>query len=355
MHPWGRPPWQVDVVVPPARLPAETAAVIVGAGLTGLSAAYHLRRARPAWPVAVLEAAGVGEGASGRSGGTVLEDTAAGPLRGFEGCLDSAAELLAREKIDCGLLLNGCWELSHRRGAADSPIEWKDDGVSLRVCQVVPGGVVDPGRMVAGLARAALNAGATIHERCAVEALDFGPPLRLRTTAGLLAAGRVLLATNAYSFDLSEFQPAALAMLAVAVATAPLEPAAIKQLGLQARLPFYTEDLPYLWGRLSEQNALVLGSGLLPFERGASLESPAAQQLFSRLERRIRGFHAALSGVRFTHRWAGPVCITHDHRPILRAHSRSSRVLVAGGYSGHGLAQALRMGRLAAERLLASR
>ncbi len=356
---WGRPPWRTELECPAAPLPAETGVAIVGAGLTGLSAAYHLRRARPDRPVTVLEAATVGDGASGRSGGLMLEDTAAGPLSGFEHCLDAAAELVARERIECGLVLNGCWEISHRRSAADSPVRWDDGGVPLRVFQVVPGGVVDPARLVAGLARAALGAGASIHERCSVVDLDCGPPLRLDTSAGPLTAGHVVLATDAFSLALSEMRSMAEAMLAVAVATEPLEETAIRQLGLRSRLPFYTEDLPYLWGRLTSENALVLGSGLLHPEAGdiakVSLDSTAARRLFSGLERRIRRLHPALSAIRFTHRWAGPISITRDHRPILREHSRSPRVLVTGGYSGHGLAQAIRMGRLAAERIAASR
>src|SRR5262245_30262958 len=41
--------------------------VIVGGGLMGLSAAFHLRRAAPALPVTVLERAAVGAAASGAS------------------------------------------------------------------------------------------------------------------------------------------------------------------------------------------------------------------------------------------------------------------------------------------------
>jgi len=35
---------------------------------------------------------------------------------------------------------------------------------------------------------------------------------------------------------------------------------------------------------------------------------------------------------------------------LLRRHSRSTRVLVAGGYSGHGVAQSIRMGTLLCDR-----
>ena len=319
---------------------------IVGAGLTELSAAYRLRRARPDWPVTVLEADTIGNGASGRGGGLLLEDTA-----GFENCLDSLADLLAREQIRCGWALNGCWEVSHRRGLEDSPIYWQDNGVPLRVAGRVPGGTLDPGRLLAGIARAAVSLGVSIQERCAVTAMECNPRLRLETAAGEIAADRVLLATNAFPLPFSELRATSM----LALATTPLEERAIEQLGLESRRPFYTADLPYLWGCLTAQNTLVLGSGLLSSPGGniadVSLDWPEARQLFSTLEGRIRGLHPTLSGIHFPHRWVGPIAITPDWRPVLRRHPRSPHVLVAGGYSGHGLAQVIRMGRLAAERL----
>ena len=48
------------------------------AGLTGASTAYHL--ARRGIAATIFEAGRVGDGASGRTGGLVLEGTAAGPL-----------------------------------------------------------------------------------------------------------------------------------------------------------------------------------------------------------------------------------------------------------------------------------
>src|SRR5437879_2680898 len=44
----------------------------------------------------------------------------------------------------------------------------------------VPGGTVDPGKVLAGLARAAESAGAQIVEHAEVRALDFSNPVRLR-------------------------------------------------------------------------------------------------------------------------------------------------------------------------------
>jgi glycine/D-amino acid oxidase-like deaminating enzyme len=328
-------------------------AAIIGAGYTGLSAAYHLRRAQPDWTVAVFEAGAVGAGASRRTGGILLDDTAAGPLPQFARCLDFAAELVAREKIDCAWNTPGCWEIVHNRSLGKTPLDWKDQGRALRVSRTVPGGTVDPGWLVAGLARAALAAGAAIHERCPVASLDFGRPPRLHLAGATIEADWIVLATNAYFTQVSEIEEQGVALLTLALATAPLQEGALEAAGLGARIPFYTADLPYLWGRLTAENRLVAGAGLVAAPGGVTntsiLEASEAPRMFQELERRIAGLHPALAPVRFTHRWAGPIVITDDWRPVLRRHSRSPRVLVAGGYSGHGVAQSIRMGALIAD------
>ena len=97
---WGRPPWHVDAVPPAAPLPPRCDVAVVGGGFTGLSAAYHL--ARRGARVVLLEASALGAGASGRTGGIVLEGTAAGPLEGVEHCLDAKPGVtVSPEAIEC--------------------------------------------------------------------------------------------------------------------------------------------------------------------------------------------------------------------------------------------------------------
>jgi NADPH-dependent 2,4-dienoyl-CoA reductase/sulfur reductase-like enzyme len=79
-HPWGAPPWTVDFRPAPRALPDQVDFAVVGGGFSGLSAAAWLRKLGPARSVLVLESASLGDGASGRTGGMALADTAAGPL-----------------------------------------------------------------------------------------------------------------------------------------------------------------------------------------------------------------------------------------------------------------------------------
>jgi glycine/D-amino acid oxidase-like deaminating enzyme len=80
---WGVPPWHIDFTVRSKPIPASVDFAIVGAGFTGLAAAAWLRRLAPEKSVAVFEADRIGAGASGRTGGMVLAETAAGDLPGL--------------------------------------------------------------------------------------------------------------------------------------------------------------------------------------------------------------------------------------------------------------------------------
>jgi gamma-glutamylputrescine oxidase len=81
------------------------------------------------------------------------------------------------------------------------------------------------------------------------------------------------------------------------------------------------------------------------------VDSAEAMQLFNGLERRIRGLHPALHHMRITHRWMGPICFTSDRKPIIASLDDDGRVLVATGYSGHGVALSVRVGKLLAAAL----
>ena len=388
-HPWGTPPWTVDFRPAARALPDHVDFAIVGGGFSGLSAAAWLRRYAPGKSVLVLESASLGEGASGRTGGMALAATAAGKLPGLGDVLAGYRKILRALRIDARLTLPGVWELSRSaRAKKNSPISWKDSG-DLKVVRNVPGGTVDPGRVVAGLARAAENAGAQIVEHAEVRKLDFSNPTRLhirhnqrgRVRFKTIRAQQVLLATNAFSLKLSGLRASAEPKLTFALATAPLSAAQLKAIGLSSRRPFYTVDLPYLWGRLLDSNAVIFGAGLVPpyagppslFPLGSSSIKNRARDLrrydvrrgesaerLRWLENRVLHLHPALKSVRITHRWGGPILLTKEMRPIFRwftpqGRPRGKQVMLLAGYNGHGVALSVYLGKWAAEALLARR
>lgn len=353
--PWGEPPWAATYSVAPAQRPEQADFVIVGAGFSGLAAAAHLARLVPKASIAVFEAETIGAGASGRTGAVVMDGTAAGEAAELGEVLEGLRSVLDSLGVDAALELGGVCEIGREDVRSDSVISWDDYG-KLGIVEEVAGGSLDPGKLLDGLARAAQAAGVKIFEHTPVRRLaGFNPPL-LELEGGKVRASRVLWATNAYELGLSGLEGETLPYLTLAVTTEALSESTLAKLGLAARKPFYTVDLPYLWGRVLKNNEVIFGCGLVPLDDASqrprtNLQEGEAAAQFDSLTARVRGLHPVLRDVRFTRRWGGPILISSDWQPILRYHPECRNVLVLGGYSGHGVALSVYLGAWAAEAL----
>jgi glycine/D-amino acid oxidase-like deaminating enzyme len=285
-----------------------------------------------------------------------LSETAAGDLPGLGDVLAGFSDILQKLQVRCELKLPGAWEIGRNDVLPDSPIAWQDSG-NLGVTREVPGGTIDPGKMLSGLAQAARERGALIVENAPVESLQVDRTAMLQINGGSVRARCVLLATNTESLELSGLTDSAEPKFTLAVATEPLSSDQISSLGLAPGRPFYTVDLPYLWGRVFQSNRIIFGSGLVHLEDWRELltlnvaEGQAAE-LLADLERRVHELHPVLRDVRFTHRWGGPILIADRWQPVFRVHREHSQVIVLGAYSGHGVALSVYLGAWAAEVML---
>jgi glycine/D-amino acid oxidase-like deaminating enzyme len=366
---WGSPPWRIDFTPPQAPLPQAADFAVVGAGFTGLAAAAWLRILAPDKTVMILEASRIGAGASGRTGGIVLSETAAGDLPGLGDVLTNFQQVLQKLEVDCDLRLPGAWEIARNQQAekskngkpvrGKSPISWQDSG-RLRVISEVPGGTLDPGKQVSGLGRAAVRLGAMVAENAEVLQIAWGENPELQLPGTQLKAAKVLFATNALSAELAGLQLTIHPKLTLAARTAPLAEKQIDAIGLAARKPFYTIDFPYLWGRLCADQSLIWGAGLVdPPESGdlgqVDVTEDHSARMFEKLETRIHGLHPALAETIFTHLWGGPIAFQANFQPIFSYHPKSRNGLVVGVFAGHGVALSVHLGVWAAEVLLGRR
>jgi glycine/D-amino acid oxidase-like deaminating enzyme len=361
---WGLPPWEIDFTPVVHALPDKADIAIVGGGFTGLAAAAWLRLLAPEKSVVVLEAARIGAGASGRTGGMVLAETAAGDLPGLGDVLGGFQKILRKLDAACDLSLPGAWEIGRKGWLPHSPIEWRDSG-SLRVVKEVPGGTLDPGKLVSGLARVAETSGAKIFENAPVKKIQWStnPKLELARAVGgvqSITAEKILLAANAFPIALADLDEDAHPRLTLAALTAPLAERDLQSAGLAARKPFYTADLPYLWGRVRDDNSIVWGAGLVsaPDEKNveeAQISSADAAQMFAALEKRIHALHPAFRSVTFTYRWGGPILFRDDWRPVFDFHPECKNAIVLGAYAGHGVALSSYLAAWASEIFLGKR
>ena len=353
-HPWGEPVWScpIPITTPPLTDDMPVDIAIVGAGFTGLSTAFYVLQHQPDLRVAVFEAQDVGAGASGRTGGLVLEDTAIGPLPGVEDCISTLRELVISQHISCDLQVGHCWEIGRSGAPSSSPIQWQDHG-TLQVINTEPGGAFDPKKFLAGLAAVVEQSQGQIFEHTPVTGLDVESrgDVRLRVSEKIVRASRVVFATNAFCLDLLGLQERAGGVHTIAVATEPLADKVFDAIGWSTRMPFYTLDQPYLWGRVTAANRIVMGGGLTGHQDllSARVDASEAVQLFDRLEHRIHHLHPGLRHVDITHRWVGPIGFTDNNMPLVATKDDEGRVLMATGYRGHGVALSVRVAKLLAD------
>ena len=236
--------WLTTAAMPqtdPAHpLPGGVNVAIIGAGFTGLSAARTL--AKLGAKVAVLEAETIGWGASSRNGGMVLTGLKLGvnkliSMYGRErtqrmyaaslATIDCVEKLVSEEKIDCDFVRGGHLEVACKQKhfddyARQADVIAREFNHQLRVVpraelqseigsSIYYGGMVDevsaglnPAKYVAGLAQAAIRAGATVFENTRVENLEREdrhgmPRWRIATSRGDLWAREVFVGTSGYT------------------------------------------------------------------------------------------------------------------------------------------------------------
>jgi len=368
-----RPYWWDGAVFPdsPAdELPAEVDVAVVGAGYTGLATALEL--ARRGRHVVVLERETLASGASSRNGGMVqtggkhpLDEILAMPdglalwevtVKAFEG----VAALVEGLGIDCAWRRSGHLELAHhersvahlrRAYEAHRAIgeearlldrgELRDEiGSSAYhgALLVERSGAIDPARFAAGLARAALEAGAELRERTEVLGIErVGAGSVVRTRRGAVRAGEVVVATNGYTTDLVPWLGRRILPVgSYLIATEPVAPELAASVSPRDRMFFDTKNFLCYW-RLSPDGTRVLFGGRTSF---APTTVARSRDLLHTAMVRV---HPQLAGVAVDRAWGGNVALTVDRMPHVGRHPDSG-VVYAMGYCGTGVAMATHLG-----------
>jgi len=211
---------------------------IVGGGIAGCSAALHAAEAGAR--VVLLEANEIGWGASGRNAGHIPPATKHDPdeiiarygAAAGQRLIDAAeqgpvvvAELIKQHGIDCDYSVPGIIMAAHTKAALRAHARrvdyWQARGRPLELldrrqaAEMIGsdyylgasidrrGGKINPLAYVRGLARAAIKAGASLHECArATKLARDGGKWKLTTPQGQVEADRVFLCTNAYTDDL---------------------------------------------------------------------------------------------------------------------------------------------------------
>ncbi|MCU0790972.1 MAG: FAD-binding oxidoreductase [Nitratireductor sp.] len=348
---------------------------IIGAGFTGLSAALELAQA--GYKVVVLEAETVGYGASGRNGGQICTGFSSGQGKieaqlGKEDarkCFDLAEESkrlivdrIAAHKIDCDLV----WGYIHaipKPGQFDSLMEWKDeyDALGYTDTQILTkaeleerlgtriyhgalreggAGHFHPLNYCLGLARAAVAAGAVIHEKSRVLDVETGSNPWARTAGGKVSAKYMVIAGNAYlGRTVPKLYGRVMPVSSYILATEPLGEnrarALIRDNEAVANTNFIVD-----YYRLTRDTRMLFG-GRASY---STLEPP---NLGNYMRPRMTAVFPQLRDVKVDYAWGGYIAITSNRMPDCGRLSPTT--YYAHGYSGQGVALAGLYGKLMAE------
>ena len=347
---------------------------VVGAGYTGLSAALHLAEA--GYNVVVLEAQRVGFGASGRNGGQLgsgqrndqfeierymgLED-AKTLWTLAEDAKNLVKGLIEKHQIDC-FLKPGIAHLGLNRKEMDEihheaehlqkvygyneiePLD-RDQGHALCPSPVYHGGYLDMGaahlhplRYAIGLGKAALAAGATIHEKSEALRIDRGTKPVVHTAQGSVTCDHLLLAANGYLGDLEpKVARRVMPINNFIAATEPLGDRVNEVLTRDVAIADTKFVINYF--RLSHDSRLLFGGG-------ESYGYRFPKDIASKAHRPMLEIYPHLRGVKIDYAWGGTLGITLRRMPYLTR--LTPNILNASGYSGHGVGTATHAGQLMA-------
>ncbi|MCD2183392.1 NAD(P)/FAD-dependent oxidoreductase [Rhizobium sp. GN54] len=360
---------------PPMAGSGETDVAIVGGGFTGLQAAYQL--ASKGVRVVLIDANRFGDGASGRNGGQLGTGQRAWPEEledevGYErskGLFD-LAEHAKRYLLDFaasrGLDIEyvpGQMNVSHKKGLekdyrANPEIAASRYGYAhatfmdreetqerlgsrfyLFGVRDTGTGHIHPMKLLVGVARAASEAGAVLHEKTAATKIErSGGKAVITTPKGTITADRALIACNAYIGNLEPKTAAHVMPIRSFIGATPVLDAFPKVLPGGEAVADSRFVVRYF--RKSRDGRLLFGG-----REAYTADNP--RDMTEHIRRQIAEIYPALADIEIAHAWGGSVGITMPRQPYVR--EVMPGITSIGGYSGHGVMLSNYCGKLFAE------
>lgn len=374
-----RPYWTDRPEAPQRRAPLEEAVgadlVVIGGGFTGLWAAWRALEREPGASVVLLEAEHVGFGASGRNGGFVAASLTHGLAHGThlwprevgalaeEGVrnLDGLVATIRSAGIECGLREAGKttlavepWQLAGLREAhelaarhgVELELQSRDEIRAEVHSPTYLGGLrdrtgtvlVDPARLAWGMAAELERRGAVLHEASAVTRIErAGAGVRVHTALGRVDARGAIVATAAYPSPLKRLGAYLMPLYDHVLMTEPLSEAQRESIGWAEGQGLTDAGNQFHYYRPTDDGRILFGGWDAVYHRGGRVD-PAYEQSGSHalLARHFFETFPQLAGLRFTHRWAGPIDSTTRFTAAYGT-AYGGRVAYAVGHTGLGV------------------
>lgn len=372
--------------LPPLEGAQRADVAIVGGGYVGLWTAIRIKELDPACDVALLERDICGGGASGRNGGMVLSwwpklaslvklcgrEGAVRLGRESEEAIDEVAGFCERHGIDChfrrgGFLWTatapahiGAWttviELCDQLGIqAFTPLDPDEvarrSGSPRHLAGVFEAraATVQPALLARGLRSVALAAGVRIHEGSRVDSFSRERPLAVRTARGLLAAEKLVLATNAWAAGLPELRRALVVVSSDIVATPPI-PDRLASIGWTGGEGITDSHMMVAYYRTTHDGRIAFGKGTAGIGYGGRINGifDRSTQRAALAEHDFRRYYPTLTDIPIEQHWGGPIDRTPTSLPILGRLAGHDHLLYGVGWSGNGVGPSVIGGRILA-------
>lgn len=376
----------LDHPAEPLRGQHEADVCIVGGGFTGLWTAVQIKSLAPSCDVALIEADICGSGASGRNGGFLLTWAAKyltleklygaeDAIRLLELCERApagVAEFCEAHGIDARVKREGwLWTASNpaqlgawrstkdaleKRGldliqdADPAEVERRTGSSRHLAAAFLPNSAtIEPGRLVRGLRRVAMKLGVRLHERSPMRRLRRGASPGVETAEGTLTAGRVVLATNAWSSMIPELRRRMVVVGSDIVASRPMAEV-LAEMGLDHGIAISDSRLFTHYYRTTEDGRLIFGKGGGDFVFGSRVGGTFEGESRHRalIESVIEWFYPSLLREDYVQSWSGPIDRSMTGLPMFGELRSYPGVFYGFGYSGNGVGPTYVGGRILA-------
>jgi glycine/D-amino acid oxidase-like deaminating enzyme len=345
---------------------------IIGGGFTGVSTAFHLSRRFPDLGIALLEAVRLGNGASGRNGGLMLNgvtptsDPAAMAVEHelTRRAMDDLEALIRDHHLAVRYRRDGCLRLFTSPQTAEAghaeveslaarglPLRFLAAGELDSVLRIrgVAGAVLDPDEgllngvdLIRALRPLVTAQGVAIHEGTPVTAIREGQRVELSTPRAVVRARAIVLASNGYTPRLGYFRTGILPVISHVIATDPLPPDLLSETGLGGVAGF-SDDRPRLaYASVDLDGRLLFGGGTTAaygyrFGNATSFEAAAGDRATRALCRSMGEYFPGLADIEVRHRWSGALGLTLARHCAMGVLGEHNNIYYALGYSGHGV------------------
>ncbi|MCP4430001.1 MAG: FAD-binding oxidoreductase [Gammaproteobacteria bacterium] len=351
--------------------------VIIGAGFTGLSAAYRIAELNPDDSIILLDAEQAGKGASSRNSGYIVDITlndggstlADEQTQLAKSQLNRAGMDLLRQRVEqynipcdwdesgkfhCASDRRNIPKLKNFEGFLErAGLEhqvWRKDKLNERLgtsyyqhaVQTKSGILVNPAGLINGLVQN-LPESVELYEQSPVLQIEQGEVIRLTTAKGSISADRVIVAVNALmprnGFKANRVFPLTL----TASMSRPLNPAEYESIGKPQPWGVLSASSMGATVRFTNDHRIMVRNTV---EWWPSL-TMNPDELTIRRQRNLSGLRRRfpdLTNLDFEYSWSGNVCISRNSKPVFE--KATNNLFLAGCYNAGGIAMGSLFGKL---------